>query len=416
MIKRNNLMKMKVINESTLMNTAHQLTGVRTAMLASIFTASFAGALFSAPVLAEDTIKIGFAVPLTGEYAPYTSVQGARCMAEMINKAGGVDGKMFEVMVQDVGSDSQTAISVSEKFLEAGAITISTIPFSDTMIPVAQLASSYGATVIQAQSTQVEMHSGIVDNFITNVSPDPFTAAAGANFALANGVKNVVLFTSDEGGSWSARTPVWFGDVIEAAGGKVLSSLNFSFGTSDWSPQIAELKKLDPQPDAVYISSVMPDVGVLIRQMRTAGIDAWVIGSDGLDDPSLDAIGEADGSILDKVAFATLAPSHADSAMAAFIAECEAMDIPVKGLFPALGSDIVMAIAHGVEQAGSIDPVAVREAMRAADSIDAKTVDSVSFQEHGSYAQRSVPVIGFKDGKRVLLSNEIPTGVPTDWN
>ena len=368
-----------------------------------------------APAYAADTIKMGFAVPLTGEYAPYTSVQGARCMAEMINAEGGVNDMMFEILVQDVGSDSQAALSVSEKFLEEGAITISTIPFSDTMIPVAQLASGYGATVIQAQSTQVEMHSGIVDNFITNVSPDPFTATAGADFALANGVKNVVLFTSDEGGSWSAKTPVWFGDVIEANGGTVLSSLNFSFGTSDWSPQIAELKSLDPQPDAIYISSVMPDVGVLIRQMRTAGIDAWVIGSDGLDDPSLDAIAEADASILDKVAFATLAPSTADSAMAAFIEECDSMDIPVQGLFPALGSDIVMAVAYGVEQAGSIDPVAVREAMRAADSIPAKTVDSVSFAEHGSYAQRTIPVIGFKEGERVLLSNEIPDGVPKDW-
>ncbi len=371
--------------------------------------------MVASSVAAQETIKLGFAVPLTGEYAPYTSVQGAKCMAEMINKAGGVDGKMFELMVQDVGTDSQTAISLSEKFLEAGAITISTIPFSDTMIPVSQIASEYGATVIQAQSTQVEMHSGIVDNFITNVSPDPFTATAGANFALAQGVKNVVLFTSDEGGSWSAKTPVWFGDVIEANGGKVQASLNFSFGTSDWSPQIAEMKKLDPKPDAVYISSVMPDVGVLVRQMRTAGLDAWVIGSDGLDDPSLDAIGEADASILDKVAFATLAPSHADSAMAKFRAECADLNIPVEGLFPALGSDIVMAIAYGVEKAGSVDPVAVREAMRAADSIPAKTVANVSFKEHSSYAQRTIPVIGFKDGKRVLISNEIPEGVPGDW-
>ena len=224
-----------------------------------------------------------------------------------------------------------------------------------------------------------------------------------------------MLFTSDEGGSWSARTPLWFGEVIEAGGGKVQATLNFSFGTSDWSPQIAEIKKLDPQPDAVYISSVMPDVGVLIRQMRTAGIDAWVIGSDGLDDPSLDAIGEADPSLLDKVAFATLAPSHADSAMAKFIAECDALGVPVGGLFPALGADVVMAVAYGVEKSGGTDPAAVRDAMRAADSIPVKTVDSVSFKKHGSYAQRTIPVIGFKDGKRVLVSNEIPDGVPADW-
>ena len=384
-------------------------------MTSALVSGLASGLLIGAAAQAADTIKLGFPVPLTGEYAPYTEIQGARCMAEMINRKGGVNGMQFELLVQDTGTDSQTAISLAEKFLEEGVITISTIPFSDTMIPVAQLAAGYGATVIQAQSTQVEMHSGIVDNFITNVSPDPFTATAGANFALAQGVKNVVLFTSDEGGSWSARTPVWFGEVIEAAGGKVLGSLNFSFGTSDWSPQIAEIKKMDPQPDAVYISSVMPDVGVLIRQMRTAGIDAWVIGSDGLDDPSLDAVAEGDPSLLDKVAFATLAPSHSDSAMAKFIADCKAIDMPVDGLFPALGADIIMALAYAVEKAGSTDPVAVREALRAADSIPVKTVANVSFKEHNSYAQRSVPVIGFKDGKRVLISNEIPKGVPENW-
>ena len=120
-------------------------------------------------VLAEDTIKIGLGVPMTGDYAPYAEWQGARCMAEMINADGGVNGMKIEVLTQDSGADTQTAISLAQKFLDEGAVMLGTIPFSDTMIPVAQIAAEYGATVIQAQSTQVEMHSGIVDNFITNV-------------------------------------------------------------------------------------------------------------------------------------------------------------------------------------------------------------------------------------------------------
>ena len=65
-----------------------------------------------------DTIKVGFPVPLTGEYAPYAEIQGAKCMAEVINKNGGVNGKKFELLVQDTGTDTQTAISLTEKFLE----------------------------------------------------------------------------------------------------------------------------------------------------------------------------------------------------------------------------------------------------------------------------------------------------------
>ncbi|WP_299968478.1 ABC transporter substrate-binding protein [uncultured Roseobacter sp.] len=364
---------------------------------------------------AQETIKIGLGVPMTGDYAPYAEWQGARCMAEMINADGGVDGKMIEVLVQDAGADTQTAISLAQKFLDEGAVMLGTIPFSDTMIPVAQVAQSYGVSIFQPQSTQVEMHAGIVDNFFTGVSPDPFTATAAANYALENGVQNVVLMTSDEGGSWSAKTPLWFGEAIEAAGGTVLETLNFSFGTSDWSPQIAEMRALGEEIDAVYISSIMPDVGVLVRQLRSAGIDAWVVGSDGFDDPSLDAIGTDDPSLLDKVFFATLAPSHADSAVVSFINDCKELGVDVPGLFPATGADTVKAVAWAIEQSGSTDPATIAQTIREADSIPVLTVDSISFKETKTYAQRTIPVIGYKDGERVLVSNEIPENVPTDW-
>ena len=367
------------------------------------------------PVSAE-TIKIGLGIPMTGDYAPYSEWQGARCMAEMINAKGGVNGMQIEVLTQDSGADTQTAISLAQKFLDEGVVMLGTIPFSDTMIPVAQIAQPYGVSIFQPQSTQVEMHAGIVNNFFTGVSPDPFTATAAANYALEQGVQNVVLMTSDEGGSWSARTPLWFGDVVEAGGGKVLSKMNFSFGTSDWSPQIAEMKALNETIDAVYISSIMPDIAVLIRQMRSAGIDAWVVGSDGFDDPSLDAIGTDDPSILDKVFFATLAASHADGPVVKFMNECKELGIDVPGLFPATGADTVMAVAYGVEKSGSTDPTAIADAIRNADSLPVMTVDSISFKETRTYAQRTIPVIGYKNGKRVLISNVVPSNTPTNWD
>ena len=373
-------------------------------------------ALILALPVSADTIKIGHGIPMTGDYAPYSEWQGARCMAEMINAKGGVNGMQIEVLTQDSGADTQTAISLAQKFLDEGVVMLGTIPFSDTMIPVAQIAQSYGVSIFQPQSTQVEMHAGIVNNFFTGVSPDPFTATAAANYALEQGVKNVVLMTSDEGGSWSARTPLWFGDVVEAGGGKVLSKMNFSFGTSDWSPQIAEMKALNEKIDAVYISSIMPDIAVLIRQMRSAGIDAWVVGSDGFDDPSLDAIGADDPSILDKVFFATLAASHADGPVVKFMNECKEMGIDVPGLFPATGADTVMAVAFGVEKSGSTDPTAIADAIRNADSLPVMTVDSISFKETRTYAQRTIPVIGYKNGKRVLISNVVPANTPTNWD
>jgi len=381
---------------------------IKTLMLSTAMSIGF----MTAGALAEDVIKIGLPVPLTGDFAAYNEVDGARCMAEMINREGGVDGKKFELLIQDTGSDTQTAISLTEKFLGEGIVALGTIPFSDTMIPVAQIAGAQGVSVIQSQSTQVEMHSGVVDNFLTNVAPDPYTAAAAANYALSQGVKNVAIFTSDEGGSWSARTPQWFAEVIEANGGTLQTTLNYSSGTTDWSPQIAELKALDPAPDAVYISWAMPDIGILIRQMRSAGLDAWVVGSDGFDDPSLDALAGDDPTVLDKVFFGTLAPAVPGSRIDEFQKQCAEIDIKVSGLFPSLGADMIKIVAYGVKASGSTDPVAIREAIRSAKEIPVMSVETITFDGTNSYALREIPVIGFKDGKRVVLSQEIPANVP----
>jgi len=44
------------------------------------------------------------------------------------------------------------------------------------------------------------------------------------------------------------------------------------------------------------------------------------------------------------------------------------------------------------------------------------TIDKISFKDTKTYAQRTIPVIGYKDGKRVLISNVIPENTPKDWN
>ncbi len=47
-------------------------------------------AVAATPAFAADTVKIGLAVPMTGDYAPYSEFQGAKCMAEKINADGGI--------------------------------------------------------------------------------------------------------------------------------------------------------------------------------------------------------------------------------------------------------------------------------------------------------------------------------------
>lgn len=378
----------------------------RTAVgLALGMTIALPGALLAQ----EDEVKIGLAASLTGPYAPYAEVEGARCMADKLNKAG--EGPKITLMVEDTRSEPQLSVSIAQKFLDQGAQVITGIPFPDSLIPLSQLAANYGATVFSTPNTQVEMQVAGFDNFLAGAVPDPVNAAATAEAAYAAGARTAVIVTSADAGSWSEMLPKWFGEAFEHHGGEVVGELTHSLGTTDWSPQIARIKAMETAPDAIMISSMLPDVGILIRQLKANGYEGWIIGSDGFDDPSLEgSVGDA--GALDKVIFATHGPTGLDSEIDTFLAECKAAGFAVQGIFDALGADMVLETHAAAVKAGSTDPVAIREALRAEGGNPGITASVISYAENGGFPVKTVPVIGFKDGKRVLVSDGTPSFVP----
>lgn len=372
------------------------------------------GLAFALPTAAaaEGELKIGLAASLTGTYAPYAEVEGARCMAEKLNKAG--EGPMVELLVEDTRSDPQLSVTIAQKFLDQGAQVITGIPFPDSLIPLSQLAQPYGATVFSAPNTQVEMQVAGFENFLAGAVPDPVNGAATAEEVYKQGARTAVILTSADAGSWSEMLPEWFGQSFEHYGGKVVGKLTHSLGTTDWSPQIAQIKAMDPVPDAIMLSSMLPDVGILIRQLKANGYQGWIIGTDGFDDPSLEG-SVADPSALEKVIFATHGATGMGSEIDAFLDECRAAGFKVQGIFDALGADMVLESHAAAVKAGSVDPAAIRAALRAEGGNPGITSPVISYAENGGYPVKSVPVIGFKDGKRVLLSNGTPSFVP-DWH
>lgn len=165
--------------------------------------------------------------------------------------------------------------------------------------------------------------------------PDPVNAAATAEAVYKAGARSAVIMTSADAGSWSEKLPEWFGEAFEHYGGKVTDKLTHSLGTTDWSPQIARIKAIEPAPDAIMISSMLPDVGILIRQLKANGYTGWIIGSDGFDDPSLEeSVG--DPAALDKVIFATHGPTGLGSPIDAFLDQCRKDGFKVQGIFDVL--------------------------------------------------------------------------------
>jgi branched-chain amino acid transport system substrate-binding protein len=374
-----------------------------------IFASISSIALSSAAKSADMVLKIGLAAPLTGEYASISEARGSQCMAEMINKAN--EGIKIEIMMEDSRSDPQLTLSLAQKFLDAGAVMVHGTAFPDSLIPMAQMAAGANAFVYSAQITQVEMHESGLTNFVAGAVPDDVGASASASVAYAKGARTAVLLTSDSAGSWSAKTPVWFGQAFEKLGGKVIGTFNHVIGTSDWSPQIADIMKLEPKPDIVYISSIVPDVGIFAKQLSAAGYKGIVGGSDGFDDPSLEkTIG--DNEVLSRVIFNTHTPMVGTPA-GEFIEKCKAAGFPVNNIFDAMGGDVIRVLVDAAKEAKTTtDGAAILAVIKSRESFDLVTGGKVSFKEKGTWPIRTVPVLGFADGKRIVLANETPIFLP----
>ncbi|MEW5421628.1 ABC transporter substrate-binding protein [Amorphus sp. 3PC139-8] len=370
-----------------------------------------ATALVPATAQAADELKIGLATAMTGDYAPYSEAEGARCMADRLNAEAGPNDPKIELMIEDNRSDPQLAVALGEKFLDEGAQVITGVPFPDSLIPMAQSAQPYGATVFSAPNTQVEMQRAGFDNFIAGAVPDPINAAATAHAVYDKGARTVILMTSPDAGSYSEMLPEWFGEVFEHLGGEVVSKLSYSWGTTDWSPQIAEIKALPDAPDAIHVCDVLPDVGILIRQLRANGYEGWIVGCDAFDDKSLEGT-VADASSLDKVMFATHGATGMNTDIDAFLAQCVADGYKVNGIFDALGADMVRVTYEAAKKAGTVEPEALRASIRAPGGYPGVTAPTISFAENGGYPVKTVPVIGFADGKRMLVTDTPPAYVP----
>ena len=378
-----------------------------------IAAGALAVAIASGSAFAGDPLKIGSPESISGDWAPYTAAHGMRCAAEIMNEQGGVNDVPIELTIQDNKSDPGIALALAQEMLDAGVLAVGATPASDSLIPVAQLAAEYDTITYSGVNTQIEMFEIGLNNFITMAVPDPFNASATAEVAYDLGARRVVLFVSDVYGTWTRNLPEWFGDVFERFGGEVVGRMEYpGFGMTDWSPFITDIKAMDPMPDSVHISSINPDVGVLIRQLRAAGLDTFVFGSDGFDDPTLAEVAGGAANVDGTVFFATHGLAWEGNALDQFTTECIGRGYEINGAFFGLGGDVVRILAKGVELAGTTDSLAVLDALFTAGPIEAITAPTIDFTNKWHYPSKEVSVVGFANGEPMLQAALVPKHSP----
>ena len=354
------------------------------------------------PLAAQEgePIKLAALYSLTGGLSSLDgpSLKGAELHVQQINEAGGVLGRPLELEVFDTRTDQQVTATAAQEAVSSGAVA--GFGQSDTtfVMAAAPTFQEAGIPFVTSGATHPMLPTWVGDNMFMTAFGDDDQSYAIADYAYDDlGLRRVYVWT-DNSMDFTRALTQFFTERFQERGGEIVSEDFFMMGDTDFSAQIDRLAAVDPAPDGVFISAIPSEAGLTVRQVREAGIDMPIVSGDGFDTP---LVAEVPGpELADDVFFSThtyLADDRPE--VQEFIdAYTEMHGNPPENSFAPLGYDAVGLIANAIEQAGSAEPAAIREALANTRDYPAVT-GTISYTRENMVPPKPVSIVSVQGGE-----------------
>jgi branched-chain amino acid transport system substrate-binding protein len=304
---------------------------------------------------------------LTGIQAPLDepAVRGAQLAVDYLNSQGGVLGKQLEFVNLDGKSDPVTVGNVAVQLIERGAAAIITPSDFDFGGPASREAQKAGLVAMSpAASSPLFGSEALGDKQFTMSMWNTTMGAAGAEFAYNEKGFRTVYVVTDTFIDYTKSLSRYFIEHFKTLGGEVFFEDTYVQGEGDFSAQLARIQALETMPDFIYISSYMPDLGMIIRTIREAGIDVPIVGGDSYDDPGLfQAVGEQYGSDIYFTTHSWVSPDTSPQMKQFLDLYQQEYGSAPDAMWVVTGWDAVMVLTQAMEKAGSTDGAAMAKAM-----------------------------------------------------
>ena len=231
---------------------------------------------------AEDVIRFGAPLPLTGPLAPegVKQQQGYDLWAEQANKAGGISvgGKKYkvEIVYADYQSNTPRAVQTTEQMITQDNINFLFGAFGSGAAKAASTVSEkYKVPTLAAAASSVQVYDqGYKYLFGTFTPNDTLTTPLTQIIkAKAPDVKKVAILARND------LFPLAIAQEMEksakANGLEVVYFEKYAIGTLDHSATLSQIKSLDPQ--WIFITGYINDLLLVRKQMADQEIKAPVV-------------------------------------------------------------------------------------------------------------------------------------------
>ncbi len=218
----------------------------------------------------DEPYRIGVMESLTGPGETYGTVanQAKQLAVEEINAAGGVDGRMLELVIEDSKCNAQDAITAYNKLTDVDGIKIILgTSCSGAMLGAAPLAESDGTIMFSGLATNPDIATAGEYIFRTSMSDAQLGVDTG-NLLWADGIRNLATITeSTDYAEGVRRTSV---AQFENRGGTVVAEERYASDVTDFRTQLTKLTNANP--DAIHLAAQSEFAGgTIVKQLRELG-------------------------------------------------------------------------------------------------------------------------------------------------
>jgi branched-chain amino acid transport system substrate-binding protein len=223
----------------------------------------------AASAQAQNTVKIGALLPMTGQQQS-TGVQIAAAIRLYMAQHGDtVAGKKIQVIIKDDAALPDNSKRLAQELIvKDGVNFVAGFGVTPTALAVAPLAT-------EAKIPEVVMAAGT--SIITERSPYivrtsftlPQSSAIIADWAVKNGIKKVVTVVSDYAPGIDGETS--FKGTFSGGGGEILESIRVPLANPDFAPFLQRAR--DANPDAVFVFVPSGQGGIFVKQFIERGLD-----------------------------------------------------------------------------------------------------------------------------------------------
>jgi branched-chain amino acid transport system substrate-binding protein len=334
--------------------------GIR-AMLKVVAACVFA-CIASGAVNAQETVKIGLILPMTGPFASTGRQVDGAVRLFMQQHPNGVAGKKVEIILKDDAGVADNTRRIAQELVSNDKVAIlagfGLTPLALVTAPIATQAKVPMIVMVAATATITEASPFIVRSGFTV----PQITIGVSEWAPKNGIKRVVTMVSDYGPGIDAETT--FKQRFTAAGGEVIESLRVPMRNPDFAPFLQRAR--DDKPDALFVFVPSGEGGSVMKQFVDRGFPQAgikLIGTgDVTDDDLLNDMGDAALGVVTSFHYSA---AHDSAANKAYVEAFRKLNNMRPNFHSVGGYDGVQLIYKALEATkGSTDGAALVDAMK----------------------------------------------------